>query len=74
MQSYPHQEVWNGVTLAVNLSSRAEVRGVYAAAIACGATAVAEPTERDWGGFSGYIADPEGNRWEVAWAPGFDSF
>jgi len=25
---------------------------------------------RFWGGRSGYIADPEGNRWEIAWAPG----
>ena len=23
-----------------------------------------------WGGRSGYVADPEGNRWEIAWAPG----
>ncbi len=32
--------------------------------------ALSEPTTREWGGRSGYIADPEGNRWEIAWAPG----
>jgi uncharacterized glyoxalase superfamily protein PhnB len=31
-----------------------------------------EPVDRDWGGRSGYFADPEGNRWEVAWAPGME--
>ena len=25
---------------------------------------------RDWGGYSGYFADPDGFRWEVAWNPG----
>ena len=33
-------------------------------------TVLAEPVDRDWGGRSAYIADPEGNRWEIAWAPG----
>jgi uncharacterized protein len=30
---------------------------------------VAAPTEREWGGYSAYVADPE-IRWEIAWAPG----
>ncbi|WP_435108944.1 VOC family protein [Nocardiopsis synnemataformans] len=29
---------------------------------------MAEPVERPWGGRSTYVADPEGNRWEIAWA------
>jgi uncharacterized glyoxalase superfamily protein PhnB len=37
--------------------------------VAAGATPVAEPVDREWGGRSAYIADPEGNRWEIAWAP-----
>ena len=28
------------------------------------------PVEREWGGFTGYFADPDGFRWEVAWNPG----
>jgi uncharacterized glyoxalase superfamily protein PhnB len=43
---------------------------VFDAAIRAGARAVAEPRDREWGGRSGYIADPEQNRWEIAWAPG----
>ena len=35
------------------------------AAVSAGATAVASPVERDWGGYSGYFADPEGHRWEI---------
>lgn len=62
---------WNGMTLAVNLGSPEEVDQVWHAAVVNGAVAVAEPVAREWGGYSGYIADPEGNRWEVAWGPGF---
>lgn len=65
---------WNGVTLALNLAERTEVDQVFAAAVESGARSVAAPTDRDWGGYSGYIADPEGNRWEIAWAPGFIDF
>ena len=28
------------------------------------------PIAREWGGFTGYFADPDGFRWEVAWNPG----
>ena len=59
---------WSGVTLACNVDSREEVDKAFAAAVAAGATAVAEPIDRSWGGRSAYIADPEGNRWEIAWA------
>ncbi|MET7880613.1 VOC family protein [Micromonospora profundi] len=59
---------WSGVTLACNVDSRAEVDTAFTAAVAAGATVVAEPTDRPWGGRSAYIADPEGNRWEIAWA------
>ena len=59
---------WSGVTLASIVDSRDEVDTAFAAAVAAGATVVAEPIDRPWGGRSGYIADPEGNRWEIAWA------
>ncbi len=26
-------------------------------------------TKTDWGGVSGYFADPDGYPWEVVWAP-----
>jgi catechol 2,3-dioxygenase-like lactoylglutathione lyase family enzyme len=57
---------WSGVTLACNVDGREEVDTAFAAAVAAGATVVAEPTDRSWGGRSAYVADPEGNRWEIA--------
>ena len=59
---------WSGVTLACNVDSPDDVDTAFEAAIGAGATAIAVPVTRPWGGRSGYIADPEGNRWEVAWA------
>lgn len=65
---------WTGITLAVDLADADEVNQAYSDALAAGAVAVAAPTDRAWGGYSGYIADPEGNRWVLARAPGFDQF
>ena len=63
---------WNGVTLAVNVASQAEVHAAFRAALDSGARSVAEPINREWGGLSAYVADPEGQRWEIAWLPGLD--
>ncbi|HJP75930.1 MAG TPA: VOC family protein [Pseudonocardiaceae bacterium] len=61
---------WSGITMACNVDSKDAVDTAFAAAVAAGATAIAEPVDRFWGGRSAYIADPEGNRWEIAWAEG----
>ncbi len=61
---------WNGVTLGINVEDRAAVDDAFDAAVAARATSVARPVQREWGGYSCYIADPEGNRWEITWAPG----
>ena len=58
-----------GFTLALNVDGPDEVDAVHAAVLAAGARALGPPTRRDWGGRSAYWADPEGNRWEIAWAP-----
>ena len=53
------------------LSDRSELMAdVVKAAREAGATVLAEPVDRDWGGCSAYFADPEGNTWEIAWLPG----
>jgi catechol 2,3-dioxygenase-like lactoylglutathione lyase family enzyme len=65
----PVRDGFTGVTLACNVDTEEQVDQAYAAAVAAGATPVAEPVSRDWGGRSAYVADPEGNRWEIAWAP-----
>jgi catechol 2,3-dioxygenase-like lactoylglutathione lyase family enzyme len=59
---------FSGVTLACNVDREEQVDDAFAAAVAAGATPVADPVTRDWGGRSAYFADPEGNRWEIAWA------
>lgn len=64
---------WKGFTLAINVPSREAVDEAYRVATQAGATVVVPPVDRFWGGYSGYIADPEGNRWEIAWAPGYFS-
>ncbi|MBV8161301.1 MAG: glyoxalase [Acidimicrobiia bacterium] len=60
---------WNAVTFTLNVSTRDEVDRGVETAVAAGASAIGSPAEREWGGYSGYFADPEGQRWEIAWAP-----
>ena len=60
---------WSGITLACTVDTRDEVDTAFAAAVAAGATPVAAATDRSWGGRSAFIADPEGNRWEITWGP-----
>ena len=60
---------WNGVSLALNLPTRESVDVTWEAAVAAGARLVGEPQDRPWGGRSGYVADPEGTRWEITWVP-----
>lgn len=43
----------------------AEVDEVFHRALAAHGTALAEPTDQDYGGRSATIADPEGNQWSV---------
>ena len=59
------------MTLAINVADREAVDRTFSAAIAAGARAVGHPTTREWGGYSGYVADPEGHRFEIAWLPGY---
>jgi predicted lactoylglutathione lyase len=58
------------ITLAHNVASRGEVDKVLDAARRIGADPVHYGEDRDWGGYTGYFGDPDGFRWEVAWAPG----
>ena len=59
------------ITLSHNLASTAEVDRVMAEAEAAGAEIVAGPRTQAWGGYTGYFADPDGYRWEVAFNPGW---
>ena len=66
----PAAGAYKGFTLAISVDREDQVAEAIAAARGAGATILAEPTKREWGGRSGYFADPEGNVWEVAWLPG----
>jgi predicted lactoylglutathione lyase len=57
------------MTLAQNQPSREAVNAAFAHAVACGATPVRRPFETDWGGYSCYVADPDGHLWEFAHNP-----
>jgi len=57
------------VTLAHNLHEEGEVDRVLHEARAAGAATVVAAAHREWGGYSGYFADPDGFRWEVAVNP-----
>jgi len=44
-----------------------EVDDVLAAAARAGAEIIKPADDTEWGGYSGYFADPDGHVWEVAW-------
>jgi catechol 2,3-dioxygenase-like lactoylglutathione lyase family enzyme len=61
---------FRGVTLAINVESEELVDSTIAELREKGVTITKEPQEEVWGGRSAYFADPEGNLWEVVYAPG----
>ena len=60
-----------GFALAHNVRSATEVDDLLAEAGAGGGRLVKAGARADWGGYSGYFADPDGFLWEVAWNPHF---
>ena len=62
---------FGGITLAQNVSTPEEVDSVLSQAAKLGGTILKSARHADWGGYSGYFADPDGHPWEVAWNPHF---
>ena len=62
---------FRGITLAVNLPSDTDVDEAFSTVRGLGADIVKEPVRADWGGYSGYFADPDGHLWELCFNPGF---
>jgi catechol 2,3-dioxygenase-like lactoylglutathione lyase family enzyme len=60
-----------GFTLAHNVRSREAVDAALQEAERAGAKIIKPAQEAEWGGYSGYFADPDGYLWEVAWNPYF---
>jgi catechol 2,3-dioxygenase-like lactoylglutathione lyase family enzyme len=60
---------FSGVTLAHCVPSREAVDATMREAEGCGARIVKPARAAEWGGYSGYFADPDGHLWEVAFNP-----
>ena len=60
------------LALATNVPSQDAVDQALARAMAAGGRITRPAESADWGGYSGYFADPDGHHWEVAWNPDFD--
>jgi len=62
---------FSGVALAYNVSSEIGVDAVVKFVVSCGGTLVKAPRKVTWGGYSSYVADPDGHLWEIAFNPFF---
>lgn len=60
---------FSSITLAHNEPSTEDVDRAFSEFIAAGAIAIKMPQPTAWGGYSGYVADPDGHLWEVAFNP-----
>jgi len=60
---------FGGITLAQNVATREEVDLALSQAVKSGGTITKSARKADWGGYSGYFADPDGHPWEVACNP-----
>ena len=67
----PGGQGFRAVTLAINARDRAEADRFHAEMLAAGATLVKPMQPVFWGGYSGYVADPDGHLWEIAHNPFF---
>jgi len=65
----PAGDGFRGATIARNMPSKADVDSAIAAAIQAGGSLVKPAHDAFWGGYSGYIADPDGHLWELAYTP-----
>lgn len=58
-----------GFSLAHNVASRDAVAPVIGALTAAGGSLLKAAQDKPWGGHGGYVADPDGHIWEIAWNP-----
>jgi uncharacterized protein len=61
---------FGGFTCAVLVEQEQMVDEAMGVVREAGGRVLAELVAREWGGRSGYFADPEGNVWELAWMSG----
>lgn len=59
---------FGGITLAYNAKTKSEVDDIFEMIERTGGTIAKRPELVFWGGYSGYIQDPDGYYWEIAYA------
>ena len=59
----------SGFVLSINVEQPEQVDEAVAGWVAAGGTEITPAQTESWGGRSANVADPEGNRWEIAWNP-----
>lgn len=62
---------FGGITLAQNVLSREKVDSALSQAVSAGGSLLKPAGDTEWGGYSGYFADPDGHPWEIAHNPFF---
>jgi predicted lactoylglutathione lyase len=67
----PKPTAFRGVTVAWNCASVEEVDAAFARALAAVARLLKAAQKTEWGGYSGYFADPDGHPWEIVHVPAF---
>lgn len=60
---------FSGMSIAFNTRSHDEVDDILAQVVAAGGIVTKSAEEQVWGGYSGYVADPDGHPWEIAYNP-----
>ena len=65
----PSGDGFRSFTMAYNARSEKEVDDLIKSLRKQGVQVIKEPQKVFWGGYSSYIADPDGNLWEVAFNP-----
>jgi catechol 2,3-dioxygenase-like lactoylglutathione lyase family enzyme len=73
LPTVPSSGGFRGMTLAHNEPSAEAVDAAFDRFVAAGAKVVKRPVSTAWGGYSGYVADPDGHLWEIAHNP-FDDW
>ena len=65
----PEGNGFKGFSLAFNTRTKKEVDELIETLESKGVKIVKRPEDVFWGGYSGYIADPDENLWEIAFNP-----
>ena len=56
-----------GVILSRTVEAKNDVEALIRRAISAGGSQAGSPEEQDWGGYAGYLKDPDGHLWEIVW-------